>query len=99
MGKSITIKGEEYFYIVYSDADEWSGLYYWTEFYKKTESVPKWKFFSFQSKEFVNRPIVIFKIDYNIEDASYTKDTMNRIVMNAYNLYLRKDEIKRGELI
>ncbi len=99
MDKSIELNNEKFLYIVYRDCSEYDGPYYWTEFYKKTENVPKWKFFSFQSKEFVNRPIVLFKIDYNIEDTSYTKDEMNRIVNKAYQLYLRKEQIERGELI
>lgn len=97
--KKLLIKGKEFEYKVFSDSDEYNGVYYWTEFYIGTEEETYRKYILFGKKRTVLVPKLMFKVYFNIESPSYTREHVRGQLELQVNLLGRKEEIARGEII
>lgn len=96
--KSITIKGKELKYEIFYDCSEY-GEYYSTVFYDGVETVEYRKYLLFGPKLKKEEPKEVFTLYFNIEDDSYTKDDLRRILEKRVELLGRAEEIEKGELI
>lgn len=96
--KKITIKGREFEYETFFDCSEY-GDYEWTEFYDGLEEITKKKYIFFGEKKTFFIPKFIFKVYMNIEDPSYTKTDIRKVLEKRVELLERSEEIKRGEII
>ena len=95
--KELTIGGETYYY---EFRDNNTGLYKYTStiFYKiRYRKIYIFLLWSWRGKD---NPIVIWEVDYKIEDNRYTKDELKRMLeYEYYHQVIRKREIENGELI
>lgn len=96
--KKITIKGREFEYKTFYDCSE-HGDYEWTEFYDGLEEIVKKKYIFFGEKKTYFIPKLMFKVYKNIEDPSYTKSDIKKIIEKQVELLERSKEIERGEII
>jgi hypothetical protein len=102
MNTKITILGQEYSYLICSDADEcdeWS----WTIFYNETKIRSRKKYFLFGPIITWEEPIELFRTEFDIEDLSYTKEELRVILEKKLKHFLglqnREEEIRKGDLI
>lgn len=102
MNKKITISGREYIYLRCADSNEW-GDWYWTIFYNETKLYSRKKYFLFGPIIEWEEPIELFRVEFDIEDLSYTKDELRKILEKRVKRFLglenREDEVKKGDLI
>lgn len=96
--KTIKIKGQQFEYEVFFDAHEF-GEKEWTEFYQGTIVTYRKKYFLFGKIIKHERPKLIFKVDFNIEDLYYTKKEIREKLERKVELLNRKKEISKGEII
>lgn len=98
--KSITINDTKIFYQIVGFEGEYGLQSHKTYFYKNVLMVPVWTFFKWKSKNMVEQPGErIFIVDVNIENPNYTKEQIGEKIKNGFNLYLRKLEILKGEIL
>lgn len=98
MSKIINLNGEIFKYRIDGDCNEYD-TWDWTDFYKESEtkSYRKWLFFG--PLITYQKPKVLFKVHFDIEDSNYTKDEVRAKIGRAYQLSKRKEEIRNGEII
>ncbi len=103
MNKKITIIGKEYFYLQCGDINEFGDEWYWTIFYTETELHSRKKYYLFGPIIEWEEPIEFFRVDFDIEDLSYTKGELREILERKFKRFLglenREEEIKKGDLI
>lgn len=101
MNKKITILEKEYFYLKCADSSE-CGDWYWT-IYTDTKFHSRKKYFLFGPIIEWEVPIELFRVGFDIEDLSYTKDELREILEKQAKHFLglenREEEIKKGDLI
>lgn len=96
--KPITIQGEELFY--QTSSDSWHGdiTIIYKKYFKKA-----YKYLFFGSLITIVRYKRLFEIKADIEDISYTRQSVSNWTKEAYEKYKareqRKEEIERGEII
>jgi hypothetical protein len=95
---NIIISGQEFNYKTKFCVNE-IDTYEWTEFYKESMIVHKRKYGFFGKVIPHEVPIMLFKVNFNIESPFYTKDEVRKKLEYQVELLSRKEQIKRGEII
>lgn len=85
-------------YRVRYDVSEFED-YSWTEFFKEFKTVSRKKYFIFGKTITKEVPNVLFNVNIDIENTTYTKDEVRNKIERQYELSGRKEEIARGEII
>jgi hypothetical protein len=103
MDKTIKINGEEYLYRVESWYDSDWGYTNETHFFKEYFENKRKKFLFFGKEIITKEPLVLFKVDLNIESVFYTKHEVREKVEAAERKFFeqsrRKREVENGEII
>ena len=96
--KTINVNGREFQYdVVYDEAP--FGDIVITEFYDGTKYVSHKKYYFFGEKIIKEIPNPVFYLNINIEDERYSKDEVRKQIEGAVERLIRKEEIKRGDII
>lgn len=86
-------------YEVMSDCGEGTASFYWTEFYEGTEVKTYKKFLLFGETITIEKPKLIFKLYFNVENIRLTKGEISTALHKQLELLDREKEIANGELI
>lgn len=96
--KTINVNNREFQYELFYSSSEY-GINEWTEFYEGYLNETYRKYLLFGPILIRKIPIKVFQLDLCIEDESYTKAEIRRMIEKKIELLNRKQEIKRGEII
>lgn len=97
--KKFIWNGEEYQYeIIAVETQEYCYSLY-TNIYKGVETVSKWTFLFWKSKELIEQPKKVLTLKLNIEDPLLNKQYVKEILDKYLAIFIREKEIERGELI
>lgn len=86
-------------YKIFSDADEYNGHYYFTEFYLGEETRTYRKYWLWGDYITETNPKMVFKLYNNIESIDYTKDQIRGKIIHHLDLLVRAEEIANGEIV
>lgn len=96
--KKFNFNGIEYFYEVqYSDLETYSSTR--TFVWRKMKIIPMFNFFFWKSKRTIEKPNILFTINFDIENEKLTKLQVREEIQKQLDLLKRKEEILRGELV
>jgi len=96
--KTLSINGNTFEYELEAHSGEFSD-YYTTNFYQGTETITRKKFWLFGKKITKTIPKLVFTLNMDIEDPSYTKSEIRASIKRKIELMGRLAEIERGEII
>lgn len=94
--RNITIRNRVFQYAVYSDHHD---VDYETRFYQGTETVKRKKYWLFGPIITKEKPVLIFKVDFDIEIERISKKELRLILEQEVKLIERQEQIDRGELV
>jgi hypothetical protein len=102
--KTITIQGRTFEYIIFTNLVSTGGVLdykriYSTEFYQGTKQITKRSPIAFWNKITETILNLVFKVDFNIEDATITKAELREKLEDKLAVIERAEEIAKGELI
>lgn len=96
--KKFNFDGVEYFYDVRHadyEACSFSRTFVWRE----TKVVPMFNFFIWKTKKTIEERIILFTLDFDIENEKLTKEQVRERIQKQLDLLQRKEEIARGEFV
>ena len=96
--KTITVNDREFQYEICYHASEY-GECEWTNFYEGSEFRSYKKYLFFGPNVVKSIPNKVFHLNLSIEDESYTKSEIRRMLENKIELLNRREEIEKGEII
>lgn len=96
--KKIELDGVQLEYETFYECGEY-GDYEWTEFYIGTKISTRRKYFLFGEKITKEEPFKVFELNFSIENPNYTKKEVRKAIKRKLELFGRKSEIERGEII
>ncbi len=100
--KKIEINGHIFFYSIELEVDGGGCAYQWTEFFLKTKTVTRrrfWIFGRWETYDIGDPNSHVFTINFAINDKRYTKIEVRNAIEHQVKLWKRPAEIERGEII
>lgn len=100
--KKIEVNGYTFYYSIGFEVGDDNGIYEWTDFFLKTKSITRKKWWIFGPKityEIGDPKSFVFKINFAIDDKRFTKLETRNAIEHQIELWKRPMEIKNGELI
>ena len=97
--KKLVFEGKTFYYKICFSSGDW-GDNYWTTFYLTNDvSTFKYKYWFWGPLVAVPANIIAFRVDYDIESCSKTKEDIKHTLRWKIGILNRCEEIKKGEII